>query len=133
MSEQPKSMFEQVVERMIAIRDQRSAAQKAFDDADALLKEQYAKGEGWLMQQLQAAGVDSMKCTAGTVFTKSDLRVSVGDGAALNQHILDTGAIELLERRVSKTAVKDYMEANNGELPPGVQARTERVVQLRRS
>jgi hypothetical protein len=39
----------------------------------------------------------------------------------------------LLEVRVSKTAVEQFREANDDEIPPGVNLRVERVVNVRRS
>lgn len=134
MTTETKTKFESVVERMIAIRDKRSELKAEFTKADEELKDMFAKGEAWLMQHLTAAGVDSMKANGvGTVFTKAELQTSIADRAAFDNFVVETGRVDMYEARVSKTAVKDYMETNHGELPPGIQARTERVVQIRRA
>jgi hypothetical protein len=39
----------------------------------------------------------------------------------------------LLEVRASKTAIEQFRDSNNNELPPGVNIRSERVVNIRRS
>lgn len=127
------SKLQQVVQRMIDIRDKRAALKKQFEEADQELKAQFARGDAWLLAKLEDTGANSLKCTAGTVFIKEDMRASAGDWDALAQHVLDTGEVELLERRVSKTAVKEYMERTGGELPPGVMIRTERTVNIRRA
>ena len=127
------SKFNSVVERMVAIRDQRSELKKQFEEADRELRELFARGEAWLLNHLTETGATSMKCPSGTAFVKEDLRVSLGDWDALAQYVIESGDVEMLEHRVSKTAVKTFMEQNNGELPPGVTTRTERVVQVRRA
>ena len=38
----------------------------------------------------------------------------------------------LLEKRCSKNAVKEYMDAHNGQLPPGVDWYVEQVVNVKR-
>ena len=47
-----KSKQELVVEQMIAIRDKRAELKAAYDEADAELKEQWARGEAWLLNEL---------------------------------------------------------------------------------
>jgi hypothetical protein len=42
-------------------------------------------------------------------------------------------AWDMLEVRVSKPAVEAHMNEFEGELPPGINLRTERVVNVRRS
>lgn len=131
---EPQTMFESVVERMIAIRDKRGELKAEFTKRDEDMKDLYAKGEAWLLNHLTVAGVDSMKAkNYGTVFTKVELQTSLADRDAFGQFVVATGRVDMYEARVSKTAVKEYMDSNNGELPPGVQARTERVVQIRRA
>lgn len=39
----------------------------------------------------------------------------------------------LLEHRVNKTAIKEYMEENNGELPPGIKWVEFETINIRRS
>lgn len=127
------SKFNSVVERLVAIRDQRAELKKQYEEQDRKLRELFARGEAWVLDHLTKAGATSMKGPAGTAFVKEDMRVSLGDWDALAQYVVDSGDVDMLEHRVSKTAVKTFMEQNKGELPPGVTTRTERVVQIRRA
>lgn len=47
---------------------------------------------------------------------------NVSDWPALWGHIRETGNFEMLQKRLSDGAVKDYAENNGGTLPPGVTA-----------
>lgn len=127
------SKFDSVVEKMVALRDQRAELKKQYEEQDRKLRELFARGEAWVLDHLTKAGATSMKGAAGTAFVKEDLRVSLGDWDALAGYVVESGDVDMLEHRVSKTAVKSYMERTGGELPPGVTTRTERVVQIRRA
>jgi hypothetical protein len=52
--------------------------------------------------------------------------------AFLHGFVIPNEAWEFLENRVSKSAVEQFKEANN-DLPPGLNWREERVVNIRRS
>ncbi|MNN76524.1 hypothetical protein D3C81_1929110 [compost metagenome] len=54
------------------------------------------------------------------------------DRNATMDFIKSTGNVELLQARLSSTAIKDFMDAHAGQLPPGVKITTERTVQIRR-
>jgi hypothetical protein len=56
----------------------------------------------------------------------------VADWDACFDWIKKTQAWEFLERRVSKSTVKDYMEAH-GEVPPGISVNSELVVRVRKA
>lgn len=130
MSEPTK--FEKVVAHMIELRDQLDEKKREYEEAIKPIKDRIAKGNAWLLDQINAAGVSSMKCSSGTVYISETLSVSAPDKAAFTNFIRQTGEIELLELRPSKAAIKEYMDRNNGELPPGIATRTERNLNLRR-
>jgi hypothetical protein len=56
----------------------------------------------------------------------------VADPEAFMKHVIENEEWSLLEKRVAKGAVEQYKEAN-GDIPPGVNYREERVVNIRRS
>jgi hypothetical protein len=49
------------------------------------------------------------------------------------EHVKSNEDWGLLEVRVSKTAVEQYREQHDDDLPPGVNIREERVVNVRRT
>lgn|SRR5690554_3174927 len=109
-----------VVDRMLAIRDRRAELKKEFEAQDKLLREQYTRGENWLLRHLQDTGHKSFKVDGATVFTKVQHRYSFGDWAAFSDWVKQTGQIELLQHRVSSTNMDTYLKESEGEMPPGV-------------
>jgi hypothetical protein len=58
--------------------------------------------------------------------------VKVQDWESLLAFIRDKNMWELLDHRVAKSVVEDYLEST-GEIPPGVDIKRETVVRIRRS
>lgn len=87
--------------------------------------------EATLMQRMKEVGVDSASSGHGTVFFTTQTRCGVADWDQLLPFIID-GNPQLLNKAVNKTAVKEYMDAHDGELPPGVKWDEEQVVQIRK-
>lgn len=125
--------FEQVVGVMIQFRDQLAEEKRLYEEKTAALREKLEKGEAWLLDQINNAGVNSMKCPAGTVYISETMAVTAADKAGFAEFVRNTGEIELLEMRPSKSAIKEYMDRNGGALPPGITTRTERSLNIRRA
>ena len=75
---------------------------------------------------------EKMNFTAGTVIVGEKTMPGFEDKTQTMQFIKETGNVELLQQRLSSTAVKEYMDNNNGQLPPGVKVVVERTVTIRR-
>lgn len=123
---------EALVGAYINIRDHISQEKQKFDDAVAELKEQQAKIEQALMDRLKELGEESVKTSAGTAFIARSDYVSVESWDSLLMFIQKEEAWHFLKKDVAKAAVKEYLEENAGELPPGVSYGVEQKVQIRR-
>lgn len=131
MTDQTKN--EKVVAHMIQLRDEMKEIEREAEARVAALKAQYAKGEAFLLAQLNAMGEGaSMKLSTGTVFTTQKLLANVADKGAFANFIRETGEVELLQMRVSTTVLKDYMEQHDQQLPPGLNTTIERTINIRR-
>ena len=86
----------------------------------------------FLQKAFDAAGLDSAKTSAGTAYTSTRTTASVADKDSFMDFVKANSEWHLLETRCSKTAVEQFKEVN-GEVPPGVNWREERVVNIRRS
>lgn len=129
--------IEQAIERYITVRDAKQTKQREHDALIAKYDEALGKIEEWLQQQMVAQGLRTSNTKAGTAFFTTKDQVRLTDFEALGAFIKETGQIELLERRVSKTAVKALMgENNDGSFtsppPPGVDYIRWETVQVNR-
>lgn len=133
MNESAQPDIADVVEAMVTIRDRRAARKKEYEAADKKDREMWEKGERWLLEQMQATKIDSVSVGGKfTVFSTTSLRAGVGDWGQLVEFIRKTGEVDLLEHRVSSKSVKEYMEGNSGQVPPGVSTHSKVTINIRK-
>lgn len=123
--------IDQVIQAYVALRDDLDAMKRRHTDETAPLREKMHKLEVWLQNQLQEQGLQNFKATTGTAFLKEVTSVTVENWEATLPFIKDKDMWDMLEKRVSKSVVEDYIEST-GEIPPGVSVKRETVVQVRR-
>ena len=117
----------------VNIRDARSALAQKFDAEDGSLKDKLKLLEAFMLKELQSTGANSVRTDEGTVIRQEEIMPSGSDWDAFYGWIKKNDAFDFLERRIKKTAVKDYMEAHPGKLPPGVSVNREFVIRVRRA
>ncbi len=122
----------ELVEKYIAVRDRKAALKARYELKASELDAVLDKIEAVLLKTFEDTGMDSVRTSAGTAYRSVRTQASVADWDAFFAHVQQHGAWELLERRCSKAAVEQYKAAND-DLPPGLNWREERVVNIRRS
>ena len=130
--EAPDLDLGKITKAHINIRDARNELRKKYEAEDAKLKEAQAKLEGAMLDHLNNHGMESVRTEAGTFYRQEEITPPASDWNALYDWIKDNDAWDALERRVKKTFVKEYQEAHNGGLPPGISVFREYVVRVRR-
>lgn len=123
----------EAVSLYIKLRDQKAQMKADFDAKVAPLTEKMDKLEAKLLEVFNQTGMDSVKTEFGTAYATVRTTASVADRDAFMDFVKAHEEWSLLEVRVSKTAVEQFRSANDDELPPGVNVREERVVNIRRS
>ena len=88
--------------------------------------------ESVLMKRAQAQGVSSFKTAAGTAFITTSAKCGVADWDAVLRYVEENRAYNLLNKAVNKTAVQEYINANEVP-PPGVNWSVSKEIQVRRS
>ncbi len=125
---------DRLVKIYVKMREAKAAEVKAHD---ARIKETYdlpmAQIATELKARAQAEGVEGFKTDFGTVYMATDFKASCADWGAFYGWIMANDAMDFLERRISAGKVKDYMAANDGELPPGVNVFKELVARVRKA
>ena len=123
----------EAVEVYIKLRDKKGQMKAAFDAEVSPINDKLAKLEAKLMEVFNQTGMDSVKTEFGTAYTVNRSTASVADREIFMDYVEKNEEWSLLEVRVSKTAVEQFRDANDDEIPPGVNLRVERVVNVRRS
>jgi len=128
--------IEKLTKAYIAIRDKRTEIKKAFDVEYTDLGAKLDRLEAELLRFMQDNKSEAIKTTFGTVYRQEEVKPSCSDWSALDaweKANPDINASDILEKRVSKKFITEYMEANDGALPPGVSIYREYVARVRRS
>lgn len=123
----------EAVSLYIQMRDKKAQMKAEFDAQVAPLQEKMDKLEAKLLEVFNQTGLDSVKTEFGTAYSIVRTTASVADRESFMDYVKANEEWALLEVRVSKTAVDQYRSANDNELPPGINIREERVVNVRRS
>lgn len=130
-------MDEQRLERMFRAHGKIKAilAEKARnykEDTDPL-KEKLELIETGLLKIMNEVGTSLLSVPhVARCVPKVSTFPSCKDWDALWTHVQETGNFDLVTRRLSSKAIKEYMDAHDGNLPPGVTVHVERGVTVTR-
>jgi hypothetical protein len=120
-----------VIKAYIATRDEIDKMKEDHKAQLAPLDDRLRKIEMWLQNQLQSQGLNSLRGSKGTAFMQEVMNTTVEDWTSTLDAIKAKDLWPLLDRRVSKSAVQDYI-TEYGEPPPGVKVTRATVVRVRR-
>lgn len=120
-----------VVATYMKLRSQKEAIEAEVKDRVSGIKAKMEKLEAWIKEQADAQGVTSFKTKHGTAFLTTTDYANVADWDAVLDFIRTQEAFDMLEKRISKIAVRGYIEANKA-VPPGVNYGTKLEVNIRK-
>jgi len=123
--------IDQVISAYLKLRNKKESIEAETKDKVKGLKEQMAKLEAWIKEKADTDGVTSFKTAHGTAFLTTTDYANVADWDAVLNFIVENDAYDMLEKRVSKTAVRGYIEATKA-VPSGVNYGTRIDVNVRK-
>lgn len=124
--------MDDLVEKYISIRDAKSRLVAKQKEQVAELDAVLTQIEVVLLKTFQDLGTESVRTKSGTAYKQVRTSAGVADWDVLLAYVRKHDLWQMLERRVSKTAVEEF-KAEHGEIPPGVNTREEIVINVRRS
>ena len=109
---------------------------EAIEDLENQVKEIKAKRaqiQNALNEACQKLNVTSLKTSVGTLTRTLKTRYWTTDWPEMYKFLKENDALELMEKRISQSNMKDFV-ANNPDLsPPGLQATSEYSVSIRKN
>jgi hypothetical protein len=124
--------IERLTRSYIKMRDTLAEKRRAYEEEERDIKTKMTRLETAMLQHLQETNVESVRTTAGTVYRTLEVTPSGSDWDAFYTWIAENNAFEALERRIKRTFIKEYMDTNDGALPPGVSVYKEYAARVRR-
>jgi hypothetical protein len=120
-----------VIKKYMKLRSQKEVVEAEIKERVDNIKADMVRLEAWLKAKLDADGLTSFKTDHGTAFLTTTDFANVEDWDAVLRFIREEEAFDMLEKRISKTAVRGYIEANK-EVPPGVKYGTKLDINIRK-
>lgn len=121
------------ISNFIWVRDALAKVDKQWEDERSDLVHMKERLEGRIHKFLRDHNITgSVKTKAGTAYTSTKYTASLADPKAFMDYVVNTGQFDLLERRASVTAVKQFIEDNNGQLPAGCNISSHTSLRVRR-
>ena len=103
-----------------------------YDTQVEVLKAQQDEIKNAMKDQMKAIGVTSVRTTEGTVVLSVKTRYSTQDWDEFKKFVIAHEAIELLEKRIAQTNMKQFLEENPGVVPPGLNSTSEFDISVRK-
>lgn len=121
----------EVIAAYMKLRGQKEGIEAEAKAKVLAIKVKLEKFEAWLKEQADQQGVTSFKTPHGTAFLTTTDYANVADWDSTLNFIRENEAYDMLEKRISKIAVRSYIEQNKA-VPPGVNYGTRLEVNIRK-
>lgn len=123
---------DKLVEQYVALREQRGTLKSEYENTDTALKERMEGLADELKEIIKGIGAESVSTAHGTVYRIVKTRYWAGDWDAIKKFVREHDALDLLERRIHQTNMKQWMEEHPAQVPPGLNIDSKYDVVVRR-
>ena len=114
------------------IRDRIAVLTQEYDTQVELLKAQQDEIKNAMKEHLKTLGASSVNTPQGTVVMSIKTRYSTSDWDSFKTFVTQHDALDLFEKRIAQTNMKQFLEENPGTLPPGLNSNAEYDISVRK-
>lgn len=126
------STMQDAIKAYRVIEQTREKLKEEYEAADAKFSEKVKLLEVFMLKTLRANGVQAMKISGyGTVAIVTKRRFGVADWDTFNRWVLQTGHVDLYQKRLHDSNVQTFYDETK-MLPPAVNASSQDVVVVRK-
>lgn len=126
------SSINKIVAVYIKIRNAKEELTREYDDKIADLDEQMRTLKQKLLDISKETGVTSFKTENGTAYRTIKNRYWTNDWESFYGFMREQGAMELLEKRIHQTNMREFLEDHPEVHPPGLNVDQEYEITIRR-
>ena len=124
--------IEQIVTTYIKIRDKRDRLYQEFKENTAKLDEDMQILKHKIVELSKQTGVTSFSTPTGIAYRTVKNRYWTNDWESFYTFMREQGSMELLEKRIHQTNIKECMDSNPEVHPPGLNIDSEYEITIRR-
>lgn len=133
MSDDAPLTLDRLAKVYLKIRAHLGELTKAYETEAETIKAKQHEVALAMKDIMQATGQKSAKTDHGTIILSTKTRYVAQDWDAMKRFIIDNDAVDLLEKRIAQKNMSEFLEANPGVVPPGLNTMTEVDVSVRKS
>ena len=133
MSEEVPMTLDRLAKVYLKIRTHLGELTKAYETEAETIKAKQHEVALAMKDIMQATGQKSAKTNHGTIILSTKTRYVAQDWDAMKRFIIDNDAVDLLEKRIAQKNMSEFLEANPGVVPAGLNTLTEVDVSVRRA
>ena len=123
---------EMPVDRLVRIYMKMRSAVQELDAQIEQIKAQQQEVKNEIKDRMRALGTKSMKTDFGTVSLMEKTRYYTNDWDSFKKFVIEQDAVDLLEKRISQTNIKVFLEENPSLIPPGLNSDTDFDISVRK-
>ena len=135
MAEDIEGLYPRLIRTFIKIRDARSEVRAAWEEEDAKLEAQLNIIKEEMLEYFKRPenkGATNFSSAEGQFIRMTKTKYFTDDWSSFHEFIVEEQVPQLLEKRVSQGAMKQYLEENPDKLPKGLNTVTEYTIQVRK-
>jgi hypothetical protein len=121
-----------LVDGFIKLRNKKRQIEERHKAELKPIREMQERLEIAMLMLLNGDGAESIRTQHGTVYKITRTRTKVENWDEILDYIMQNNLEHMLEKRVSKSAIEEFLEAN-GSLPPGVSLEKDITVGVRKA
>lgn len=96
------------------------------------IKAQQEAVKNALKDQMLVLGVSSVRTDKGTVVLSTKTRYNTTDWDSFKSFVMENDALDLFEKRIAQTNMKQFLDEYPGVVPPGLNSMTEYAISVRK-
>ena len=123
---------DQLVAVYIKMRDKKDAIRHDMEQQMNHIEEQMQVVAQQILEICKETGAESIRTAHGTAYRTIKQRFWTNDWEAMHKFIRENEAMELLERRIHQTNMKQFLEENPELKPAGLNIDREYAITVRR-
>ena len=132
MTDADKIGIDKLVSLYLKIRDKRAELTTDFRKKEEALNTKLDAVKTTLLEHCKDTGIESVRTASGTFYRSVKNKYWTSDWESMNKFIVEHNAVDLLEKRIHQSNMKQFLEENPEELPSGLNVDAEYTITVRR-
>lgn len=124
--------LDELISKYIELRDKKAQLKADYSAKAARIDEVLEKIEAKVLDVFDSAGIDSTRTQFGTAYTSKRTTATIADKETFMEFVKKEEAWPMIIARANSPVIDQYVDST-GEVPPGLDFRTERTINVRRA